>query len=259
MRRMVMAASGVGMMVMGMVLAGAATEPAGTGAATAPARRARAAGASTQASDGNIRAHPAWARGCERRVEAMQGKPVDIVFVGDSITDNFLGKPSPTWDEVGGAVWDKHYAGRNVLNFGVGADRTEHVLWRLEHWDVKAFRPKVAVVLIGTNNTNDTPEEIAAGVKAVVEKTREVFGGPKVILVSILPNKRAGALMAAANELIEKIADGKDVVWFDLASKMPAEGDGWKGIGKDKLHLSPEGYEIWASEMEPVLDQLMKG
>ncbi len=65
--------------------------------------------------------------------------------------------------------------------------------------------------------------------------------------------------MAAANGLIEKIADGKDVVWFDLASKMPPEGDGWKGIGKDKLHLSPEGYEIWASEMEPVLRGLMQG
>ena len=64
--------------------------------------------------------------------------------------------------------------------------------------------------------------------------------------------------MAAANVLIQKIADGKNVVWFDLAGKMTPEGDGWKGIGKDKLHLSPEGYEMWAAEMEPILSESMK-
>ena len=268
MRRMISVIGGVGAILAGMMLGGAGVEIATTqGTATAatmptpPAtqtRRVRDPGASTRPSDANVKAHRAGFMAVERRVAELKGKPVDIVFIGDSITDGWTAMPTPRWDEVGGEIWPKHYAGRNALNFGLGSDRTEHVLWRLENMDVKEMRPKVAVVMIGTNNTIDTPEHIAAGVKSVVEKTREVFGGPKVILVSILPNKRAGALMAEANGLIEKIADGKEVVWFDLASKMPADGDGWKGIGKDKLHLSPEGYEIWASEMEPVLERLMK-
>jgi hypothetical protein len=67
------------------------------------------------------------------------------------------------------------------------------VLWRLEHFDIASFRPQVAVVLIGTNNTRDTPEDIAAGVKAVIAKTQQVFPRVKVVLTSILPNARAKA------------------------------------------------------------------
>lgn len=258
MRRMLAGGFGV---VLGMVLMGAAT---GTRPATSRPARVREAGASTQASDGNKRAHAAWYAECEQRVAAAKGKPVDIVFIGDSITEGFVHEPTQAWPMGGKAVWEKHYAGRNVLDFGVGADRTEHVLWRLENMDVKWMRPKVAVVMIGTNNNIDTAESIAAGVKAVVAKTREVFVGTKVIVVSILPNARATKLMADANELIKKDVEAlaktmpQQVVYFDLASKFEKEGDTWKGLGRDKLHVMPEGYEVWATEMEPVLKEMME-
>jgi len=208
-------------------------------------------------SDGNKKAHPAWYRSCEKRVGDMQGKPCDIIFIGDSITDNFTAAPTPKWDLVGQAVWEKHYAGRNALNFGVGADRTENVLWRLDHMDIKQFHPKVAVILIGTNNNINTPEEVAAGVKAVVEKTQETFAGVKVILISILPNARATQKMEDANKLIAPLGDDKTVFYFDLASKMPKDGNSWKGLGKDRLHLTSDGYELWATEMEPLLSKLL--
>jgi lysophospholipase L1-like esterase len=197
-------------------------------------------------SDSNYKAHYAWNQGCEHRVAAMQGKPCDIIFIGDSITDNFTSRPSPNWGSVGGGVWDKYYANRNALNFGVGADATQNVLWRFDHMDIKGFKPKVAVVLIGTNNTKNSPEEIAAGVKAVVEKTQQIFSGVKIILISILPNARATEKMAAANKLIQPLGDEKKVFYFDLASKMTPVGNSWKGLGPDRLHLLPEGYELWA-------------
>jgi len=187
----------------------------------------------------------------------MKGKPCDIIFIGDSITDNFTASPTPQWDLVGKAVWDKHYAGRNALNFGVGADRTEHVLWRLENMDIKEFHPKVAVILIGTNNNIDTPEEIADGVKAVITKTQQTFAAVKIILISILPNARATQKMEDANKLIAPMGDDKTIFYFDLASKMPRQGDSWKGLGRDKLHLTSDGYELWASEMEPLLSKLL--
>ncbi len=187
----------------------------------------------------------------------MKGKPVDIIFIGDSITQNFTARSTPSWPLVGKDVWDKHYADRNVLNFGVGADKTQNVLWRLNTWDIKEFHPKVAVILIGTNNTQDTPEAIAAGVKAVIKKTQDTFVGVKIIVMSILPNRRATQKMADANKLIQNFGDDKTVFYFDLAAKMTPVGDNWKGIGYDHLHLSPEGYELWASEMEPLLGKLL--
>jgi lysophospholipase L1-like esterase len=213
----------------------------------------------TMPSDGNFRAHAAWYRSCERRVADMKGKPCDIIFIGDSITDNFTAAPTPQWDLVGKAVWDKHYAGRNALNFGVGADRTEHVLWRLDNMDIKEFRPKVAVILIGTNNNVNTPEEIAAGVKAVIARTQETFQGTKIILISILPNARATQKMEDANKLIAPLGDDQTIFYFDLTSKMPREGNSWKGLGKDRLHLTSDGYELWATEMEPLLGKLLAG
>ncbi len=160
---------------------------------------------------------------------------------------------------VGKAVWDKHYATRNALDFGVGADRTEHVLWRLENMDLKGFDPKVAVVLIGTNNNINTPQEIAAGVKAVLVQTQATFTHAKIILISILPNARATQKMEDANKLIQLLADDKTIFYFDLAAKMTKQGATWKGLGRDNLHLSNDGYELWATEMEPLLTKLLEG
>jgi len=213
----------------------------------------------TTPSDSNYKAHPDWNQSCEKEVAAMQGKPCDVIFIGDSITQNFIARPSRNWTSVGKDVWDKHYAGRNALDFGVGADATQNVLWRMDHMDIKTFKPKVAVVMIGTNNTQNTPAEIAAGVKAVVEKTQGTFPGVKVILISILPNARATQKMADANAIIKTFGDDKSVYYFDLAAKMTPEGNSWKGLGPDRLHLSPEGYELWASAMEPLLTKLLAG
>ena len=218
-----------------------------------------AAHGTTIASDDNYRSHPRFNQQCEAQVAAMKGKPVDVIFIGDSITQNFINAPTERWPMAGKAIWDQHYAGRNVLNFGVGADRTENVLWRLDHMDIKEFRPKVAVVMIGTNNTRDPAEAIAAGVKAVLAKTQETFPGVKIILVSILPNARAKQRMADANRIIRTFGDDRSVFYFDLASRMTPVGDSWKGIGRDHLHLMPEGYELWATEMEPLLSGLLSG
>jgi len=171
-------------------------------------------------SDGNSKAHAEWYKQCEDRVAAMKGKPCDIIFIGDSITQNFQDEPPSHWDLTGGQVWKKYYEDRNALDFGVGADGTEHVLWRLDHMDIKDFTPKVAVILIGTNDTQrSSPEDIAAGVKAVVVKTQDTFKGVKIILMSILPTTRNTQKIIDANKIIPTLADDKTVFFFDLASK----------------------------------------
>ena len=210
-------------------------------------------------SDDNYKSHANPNHQCEALVAAAKGKQVDVIFIGDSITQNFINAPTDRWPMAGKAVWDRHYAGRNVLNFGVGADRTENVLWRMDHMDIKDFRPKVAVIMIGTNNTRVPADAIATGVKAVLKKTQDTFPGVKIILVSILPSARAAQKMADANKIIQTFGDDRSVYYFDLASKMTPEGDSWKGVGRDHLHLMPEGYELWASEMEPLLSKLLSG
>jgi len=187
----------------------------------------------------------------EDYLQTRRGKPVDVIFIGDSITEQWRwgsGKP----------VWIKNYAERG-LDFGVGSDTTQNAIWRLENLEIKGFHPKVAVILIGTNNWGPayTPEEIAAGVKAVISKTQEIFPGVKVVLMSILPNRRANDKMMAVNEITRKFADDHSVFYLDLASKLTPEGDNWKGLQADHLHLTTEGYELWAAELNPLLSKLI--
>jgi lysophospholipase L1-like esterase len=208
-------------------------------------------------SDRNYNAHRQWNTECEGRVAAIKGKPCDIIFIGDSITQNFQNQPPSGWDLVGDSVWKKYYGDKNALDFGVGADGTEHVLWRLDHMDIKDLTPKVAVILIGTNDTQFPAADIADGVRAVITKTQTTFKDVKIILVSLTPTTRNTQTVLDTNKIIQTFGDDRTVFYFDLASKMTPEGNGWKGVGHDHLHLKPEGYELWAKEMDPLLDQLL--
>lgn len=205
-------------------------------------------GIPTQADKTKYLNRPELLKDQEKRVAAVKGQPVDLIFIGDSITAGWLSR--------GKDVWTKYYVPRHPLDFGIGGDKTQNVLWRLENMDIKDLRPKVGVIMIGTNNTQNSVADIAAGVKAVITKTQETFPGIKLILVSILSNKRANAKMMAVDDTIRTYADGKSVVYLDLVPLMPPVGDNWKGLGADHLHPDATGYQIWADAMEPVLKQL---
>jgi len=185
----------------------------------------------------------------EDYVATRKGKPCDIIFIGDSITINWRWGPGRT-------VWLKYYADR-ALDFGQSWDTTQNALWRLQNLDIKGFTPKVAVILIGTNNDHDKPEDIAAGVKAVMDATRATFSGVKVVLVSILPNGRANETMQAANAIIKTYADDQSVFYLDLAAVFTPVGNNWKGLGGDRLHPTTEGYEMWAAALNPLLAKLI--
>jgi lysophospholipase L1-like esterase len=198
--------------------------------------------------------------GCTAQLAALRDKPCDIIFIGDSITANWLG--------AGRDIWEKSYAPRHALDFGIGGDKTQNVLWRLNNMDVENLKPKVAVVLIGTNNTMNSPHEIADGIKAVLANTQEAFPGVKIILVSIMPNARAHDKMMQVNSLIKGYADDSSVFYLDLVPLMPKVTppglDGmtdanWKGLGPDRLHPDASGYQIWADAMEPLLTKLLAG
>jgi lysophospholipase L1-like esterase len=240
-----------------------AQTPATAPATTAPVAAAEStAPRSTVPSDSNERARPKNYQDCRDRVAAANAanadpaKHIDLMFVGDSITEAWSSGP---WGGYvhGAPVWEKVYAPRNALNFGVGADRTQHVLYRLDTMDVKGLTPKVIVLMIGTNNNIDTAPDIAAGVHAVLTKLETMYPAAKIILVSILPNARATQLMADANVLIKPFADEKTVYYFDLAVLLPPVGDSWLGLAPDKLHPMEPGYQIWADGMEPLLGRLL--
>jgi lysophospholipase L1-like esterase len=182
---------------------------------------------------------------------------VDLLIIGDSITQG--------WEGAGKEVWAKYYAKRSAANLGIGGDQTQHVLWRLENGNIDGISPKAAMLMIGTNNTGgkQTPEEIAAGVKAIVDKLREKLPNTKILVLGIFPRgaddkdpKRQ--MNMKTNNIIAKLADDKNIFYLDIGDKfLDSDRKLSKETMPDLLHLSPNSYTIWAEAVEPTIAKLM--
>ena len=183
---------------------------------------------------------------------AKKGK-IDLLFLGDSITQG--------WYE--NEVWQRYYGPRNAANFGIGGDRTQHVLWRIQNGELNGIEPKVVVLMVGTNNADSaTPDEIAQGITAIVAELGKRLPKSRVLLLGIFPQSpKPSAIrerLKSANEQIAKLDDGKHVRFLDIGKAfMNEDGTISRDVMPDFLHLSRRGYRIWAEAMEPTLWSLL--
>ena len=183
-----------------------------------------------------------------------------LVFLGDSITQ--------AW--AGNETWRRYYGPRGAVNLGIGGERTEELLWRLDHGALDGIEPRVVVLLIGTNNLADhTDEEVAGGVEAVVGRVRRLAPRARVLLLGIFPRGAVRGLDAAsqvvwprieaANRLIRRLDDGGKIRVLDVGpALLDPDGTISREVMPDFLHLSPRGYRLWAEAMEPMLRSLLK-
>ena len=181
----------------------------------------------------------------------------DIEFIGDSIMQG--------WETRGSNVWSEFYGQRKVINMGVGGDRTQHVLWRFEQGQLDGVKAKVAVVMIGTNNSNkddNTEADILAGVDAIVQQIRTRQPDTKIILLGIFPrgqtfSPQRGKILQV-NEALAKLDDGKNIFYLDIGPQLiESDGSIAKSMMRDYLHPGEAGYRIWANAMEPKLKELL--
>jgi lysophospholipase L1-like esterase len=180
--------------------------------------------------------------------QAKKGN-IDLLFLGDSITQG--------WNN--NEVWRRHFEPRKAANFGIGGDRTEHVLWRIQNGELEGIAPKVTVLMIGTNNSGaNTPDEIAQGVTAIVDELRKRLPNTKILLLGVFPRGEKPAAirdrLKSVNEKIAKLSDRSHVQFLDIgAAFLNEDGTISRKIMPDFLHLSREGYRKWADAMEPTL------
>jgi len=194
--------------------------------------------------------------------EAKQG-PCDLVFLGDSITD--------WWRTRGHEVWNKFYAPRHALNLGIGGDRTQHVLWRIEHGELDHVKPKVVVLMIGTNNLGkekdgsprNSTAEVIEGVTAIVKEIRAKLPETRLLLLAVFPRGTVDSTyrlqIKEINQAIAKLDDGRMIKCLDIGKVFLApDGSIPKIIMPDRVHPSAKGYQLWAEAMEPTLAAMMQ-
>ena len=182
----------------------------------------------------------------------------DVIFIGDSITQG--------WERNGKDVWAKFYGERKTVNLGIGGDRTQHVIWRLDNGNLYNIKPKVAVIMIGTNNSGtNSPQQIADGVEVIVKQLRNKVPETKILLLGIFPrgadaSDKKRQVNEQTNEMIAKLDDDKQVHYLDIGPKfLQEDGKLTREIMPDLLHLSPKGYTIWAESIEEKLAALLAG
>lgn len=206
---------------------------------------------------------PKWVQRHEGFVKIAQAGGIDLLFMGDSITD--------FWRNRGSNVWNSFYGERHAANFGISGDRTEHVLWRIDHGELDGIHPKVVVLMIGTNNTGknkdgsprNSNEETIQGIKAVVARIRSKLPDTKILLLGVFPRGNFDdpqrAQVALINTVICKLDDGSTIKYLDIGSQfLEADGTLPKSIMPDLLHPNAQGYKIWAAAMEPTLAAMLK-
>lgn len=193
--------------------------------------------------------------------------PPELVFVGDSITHIFGGPPASN-QVRGQSVWDKYYSPRHTVNLGFGWDRTQQVLWRLQNGEMDGTAPKVAVVLIGTNNLAsgharaNTNAEIVAGIKSVCETIHRKSLLTKVLLLGILPrgenpDELLRVRIRDVNAALAKQKFGAYVTFQDIGGAfLNPDGVMKPGITIDHLHPNEAGYALFAEAIEPTLARL---
>lgn len=196
---------------------------------------------------------------------AKTAKP-EIIFIGDSITHFWAGEPEEPRRNTGKESWDQLLAGRPALNLGFGWDRTQNVLWRIEHGELDGLNPKHIVICIGTNNLagtvnarENTPSEIAEGIEAVVLQAKAKCPSAKVVLMALFPRGATAsdpsrAKIAAINAQLPAIAKSAGATLLDLGPQfLDGKGSIPGDLMPDSLHPSATGYALWAKALQPLL------
>ena len=200
-----------------------------------------------------------WLPRHSQKLEEVKRTPdAQVIFIGDSITQG--------WEKEGAPVFERNYKQYKAVPLGFGGDRTENVLWRLQHGEVDGLAPKVAVLMFGTNNTGhrqEAPEMVAAGIKSNIDELRKRLPNTKILLLAIFPRdaKPDGFLRGIndkINLLLPALADQQHVFFLDINKAfLDADGNLSKEIMPDFLHPNEKGYEIWAKAMETPLLKLL--
>jgi lysophospholipase L1-like esterase len=214
---------------------------------------------------------PWWRARHEAVLHRLREGKVDLLFLGDSITQNWERSGSPERMDFR-PVWQHFYGDRNAVNLGFKGDTTASLLWRIRNGEVAGIAPKAAVILIGANNLGRvhwSAADTVAGIAAVIAELRQRLPTTRLLLIGVLPSERSAWVdenTAAINAaLVERYGKGGDVTWFDPTRLFTKSGKTDRSLYYDPTLTPPEptlhpdrlGMEKLAIAIEPVIAGLL--
>ena len=213
-----------------------------------------------------------WAARHKAVVKAVQSHAdSQLLLIGDSIFNNYEKAKPPNENFL--ATWKEFYEPRKALNLGFSGDTTANVLWRIDHGEVDGLHPKVAMLLIGTNNTGDhynqTAEQTEVGIDAIIADLEQRLPETKVLLLGILPSDISESKTTRDRAIDQHLAacygENPRVTYLDVNSIFFKSGVLNAAIFYDQrlpqpskpLHPDTVGQRLIAEAIEPTLAKLM--
>jgi lysophospholipase L1-like esterase len=208
------------------------------------------------ASNSAVRPVPHALEEHERLLRITQGGAAGVVFLGDSLTSR--------WATAGKAIWDRLFAPLDAVNFGVGEDRVENVLWRVQNGELDGLRPRAVVLLIGTNNLgHNTPGQLTEGMALLLREIRQRQPRAAVLLLGLLPRASAASSpmrdrIREVNRRLADLAVGERIHFRDVGAVLLEKDRTLSAeTAPDELHLSAEGYRRLGEAIRPALAALL--
>lgn len=196
-----------------------------------------------------------WLEIHERHVAALKEQPdARVIFLGDSLTDAWQYQPS----------WTKELAPYKPINLGIGGDRTQHLLWRLQHHRLPPA--PIFTLLIGTNNINrNHSREIVEGIAACRDEVWRQCPDSKILILHLLPRQRLRSepeyrQVCEVNQSIPALAEDPRAYAVDFSDVFQVEGEAHLNddhVLPDHVHFSEQGYAAWTRRLVPELDRLL--
>jgi lysophospholipase L1-like esterase len=214
---------------------------------------------------------PWWRARHEAKLSEIARTKPDLIFLGDSITQDWEKSGPPDWQDFAPA-WQRFYGDRRAVNLGFKGDTTASLLWRIRNGEVAGIAPTVAVVLIGANNLGRvhwSAEDTVAGIDAIISELRHRLPTTKILLLAVLPSERSAWVTETTgliNSLLaERYQADRAVSFLDLTALFMRNGRLNRDLFLDSrltppdppLHPSAQGQALLAKAMEPMLATLL--
>jgi len=214
---------------------------------------------------------PWWRQRHEAKLAELRSRRVDLIWLGDSITQDWEMQGPPAWRDFA-PVWQRFYGDRNAVNLGFKGDSTAHLLWRMQNGELDGIRPRAAVVLIGANNMGRvhwSAPQTEAGIAAIVAELQRRLPATGIILLSVLPSIRSKWATRTTNQVNRALAArypaGGPVSFIDLTGLFLRDGEVDRTQFLDDLltppdpplHPTAQAQQRIAEAIEPTVAALM--
>lgn len=215
---------------------------------------------------------PWWKARHEAVLERLRHGPVDLLFLGDSITQNWERTGPPEWADYQ-PIWRHFYGDRNAVNAGFVGDTTASLIWRIRNGEVAGIAPRVVIVLIGANNLGRlhwNAEDTLAGIDTILTDLKKRLPTTKILLIGVLPSDRSAwatsTTLTINAALKTRYGHSAEIAYVDPTPVFTRDGkllrdlfyDPMQSPGAAPLHPTAQGMEKLARTIEPTLARLMQ-